>query len=188
MILFINACVRGESRTRRLAEKLLHQLGDYEEVNLNKTDLQPISEEVLEKRNAYITAGNFNSPIFDYAKQFAAADIIVIAAPYWDFSFPSILRVYLEHIYVTGIVSKYGKDGRPSGLCKAGKLFYVTTAGGPYLPNYSYDYLQHLAKECFGIAETYLIKAEMLDVDGFDVESILCQAEKKIRDIVKEIV
>ena len=34
-ILFVNACVRKESRTRQLAEKLLAKLGgDYEEVRL----------------------------------------------------------------------------------------------------------------------------------------------------------
>ncbi len=31
--------------------------------------------------------------MFLYAKDFAESDIIVIAAPYWDLSFPSILKV-----------------------------------------------------------------------------------------------
>ena len=41
------------------------------------------------------------------------ADTIVIAAPFWDFSFPAALKIYIENIYVTGIVSRYGSDGRP---------------------------------------------------------------------------
>ena len=44
-----------------------------------------------------------------YAKQFAGADTIVIAAPFWDLSFPAILKTYIENIYVTGIVSRYSK-------------------------------------------------------------------------------
>ena len=49
--------------------------------------------------------------MFRYARQFAAADKIVIAAPLWDLSFPAQLKVYLENIYVTGIVTKYSDAG-----------------------------------------------------------------------------
>lgn len=180
MILFINACAREESRTERLASKLLEKLGSYEETDLYAADLHPLTEERLAARTALIAAENYDDPMFDFAKKFASADTIVIAAPYWDLSFPSILKVYLENIYVTGIVSRYGSDGRPVGLCKATKLYYVTTAGGPYNPDYSYNYLREMAVNCFGIPETELIKAEMLDVDGFDCWKILKEAEEKI--------
>ncbi len=180
MVLFVNACVRRESRTKRLAEKLLGRLGNYEEINLNRADFAALTGESLEKREQYIAKRDFDHPMFDAAKQFASADDIVIAAPYWDAAFPAVLKIYLENIYVTGIVSQYGSDGRPEGLCKAGRLYYVTTAGGPYVPDFSYTYLSRLAKECFGIGETYLIKAEMLDVEGFVPETILAQAEAEI--------
>lgn len=88
--------------------------------------------------------------MFRYAKQFAYADTIIIAAPYWDLSFPSMLKVYIENIYVTGIVSKYGKDGVPIGLCKASELTYVTTAGGPYNPDFSYGYIREMSTAFWG--------------------------------------
>ena len=56
-----------------------------------------------------------------------------------------------------------------------GKLWYVTTAGGPYLPDFSYQYLHTLAAEYFGIPETELICAEMLDVEGFDADNLVAQ-------------
>lgn len=180
MILWINACVREESRTKRLAEHLLGQLGDYEEVNLSRLDLQPLNEKTLAERTAYIAEQDYDQPMFLQAKKFAAADTIVIAAPYWDLSFPALLKTYLENIYVTGLVSRYSADGRPEGLCRAKNLYYVTTAGGPYVPDYSYDYISRMAKDFFGIGETHLIAAEMLDVVGFDPETILREAEKKI--------
>lgn len=111
---------------------------------------------------------DYSSPIFKYAKQFAAADTIVIAAPFWDLSFPADLKTYIENIYVTGIVSRYGIDGKPVGMCKAEQLYYVTTAGGPYLPDYSFGYIRDLAVQ-------HLIKAEMLDVEGFSAENIIRQ-------------
>lgn len=181
MTLYINACVRENSRTNRLAKALLDQIGDYEELKLEAMNLMPLDNKRLQKRTALIEAGDFSDEMFTLSKQFAAADEIVIAAPYWDGSFPAILKTYIENIYVTGIVSRYGSDGRPEGLCRAKKLYYVTTAGGPYVPDYSYDHLKALAVGALGIKETELIFAQMLDIEGFDSESILSEAISRIK-------
>ena len=178
MTLFINCCPRDNSRTERLAKKLLEKLGEYDEVNPEKEGLVPMSKERLEYRTQLLQKGDLSDDIFKYAKQFAAADTIVIAAPFWDLSFPSVLKIYIENIYVTGIVSKYNSDGTPKGLCKAKKLYYVTTAGGPYDGRFSFDYLKELAESFFGIGETVLIKAEMLDIIGNDAEKILAERMK----------
>lgn len=177
MILYINSCVRNESRTNKIAKALLAKLGGtYEELNLEKEGLVPLSKETLEERTKFIDKKDYSSPVFKHAKQFAKADTIVIAAPYWDLSFPAELKIYIENIYITGIVSRYGADGNPIGMCKAQKLFYVTTAGGPYVPDYSFGYIKELATRYMGIKEAVLIKAEMLDVDGFSAEELVQQA------------
>ena len=138
-------------------------------------ELQSLSEERLNRRTGLIEQADYTDAMFDPARQFRQADEIVVAAPYWDLSFPAILKLYLENIYVTGLVSEYTEAGRPHGLCRAGKLWYVTTAGGPYLPDFSYGYLQTLATEYFGIPETELICAEMLDVEGYDADNLVAQ-------------
>ena len=174
MTLYINCCVREESRTDRLARAVLKMLGgDITELNLYRENLKPLDRDTLNKRTALIERGDYSDPMFDYAKQFASADTIVIAAPYWDLSFPATLKIYIENIYVTGIVSEYDENGMPVGLCKAKELYYVTTAGGPYDPTYSYGYIESLAKNFFGIPTTHLVKAEMLDIVGNDAEEIL---------------
>lgn len=176
MILYINSCVRDESRTNRIAQALLQKLGgEYEELKLDEEELTPLSKTALEQRTELINKGDYSSPMFRYAKQFAEADTIVIAAPFWDLSFPAALKTYIENIYVTGIVSRYGSDGKTVGMCRAEKLYYVTTAGGPYVPDYSFGYIKDLAVNYLGIKEAILIKAEMLDVDGFSAESIVRQ-------------
>ena len=174
MILYVNACVRGESRTDRIARVLLGRLGGkQEEVRLSEDTPEPLSAKRLARRTALIERGDYADPMFRYARQFQRADTIVIAAPYWDLSFPAVLRTYLENVYVTGLVSEYTPEGIPHGLCRARKLWYVTTAGGPYVPDFSYDYIRALATRCFGIPETELVMAEMLDVEGFDAETIV---------------
>lgn len=179
MILYVNACVRTESRTDRLARALLKKLGDFEEVRLTDLELKPLNEERLNYREAQIEKQNYNDGIFELPKQFAKADIIVVSAPYWDCQFPAVLKTYLENIYAIGIVSKYDEKGCPQGLCKAGKLYYVTTAGGKYDPGFSYDYIDRLVK-IFGVKETELIYAEYLDIEGNDAEEILSEAISNI--------
>ena len=184
MILYINCCVRNESRTNRLAKAVLEKMGDVTELFLPEEDIHPLSEKTLEKRTQLLSAGALDDPMFRYAKQFAQADKIVISAPFWDGSFPSILKVYIENIYAVGIVSRYGEDGVPIGMCKADELIYVTTAGGPYLPDFSYGYIKALAESCFGIKKTTLIKAEMLDIVGMDAEAILSDAIDNIENLM----
>lgn len=175
-LLYINACVRKESRTDKIARALIKKTGEgyeVEELKLSGLNLTPLNEERLNKRYSLIASQSFDDPEFLLANQLARADIIVISAPYWDGSFPSLLKLYIENIYITGIVSKYSEQGIPVGLCKGKMLYYVTTAGGPYNSTYSYDHIRDLAINCLGIKETKLIKAEMLDVIGFDADKIV---------------
>lgn len=105
----------------------------------------------------------------------------MIAAPYWDLSFPSLLKVYLEQICIVGLTFQYTPEGIPEGLCKARRIIYVTTAGGPIYQNMGYDYVKALADTFFGIPETVCFSAQNLDVIGADVEGILQKAEAEIR-------
>ena len=107
-ILFINACVRENSRTLVLAKNILSTMpGEMIEVNLNQENIVPLNRELLEKREKLISGGDHSDTMFCYAKQFAQADEIVIAAPFWDLSFPAILKTYIEQITVSGITFEY---------------------------------------------------------------------------------
>ena len=180
MTLYINCCVRSDSRTDRLARAVLAKMGEYTELYLPAEDIKPLSEEMLEKRTSLLAAGKLDDPMFRYAHQFAEADKIVISAPFWDGSFPSLLKVYIENIYAVGIVSRYSENGTPVGMCRAEELIYVTTAGGPYFPEFSFGYIKTVAETCFGIKSTRLVKAEMLDIDGMDAEKILLDAMNSV--------
>ena len=175
MILYINACVRTESRTKRIAEKLLEKLGEEAtEVRLAEVKFPETNEEFLRERDGCIAKNNYDNPYFDLAKQFAAADTIVIAAPYWDLSFPAVLKQYIEHINVLGITFEYSQEGTPIGLCKAQKLYYVMTAGGTYVPEeFGFGYIKALAQNFYGIKDVELIKAVGLDIQGNDAEEII---------------
>ena len=187
-LLLINACVRKASRTRILADALLRRLDRpdqaVEEVSLNGIRFPAVDEAFLGERDRLIAAGNFASPAFALARQFAAADTVVIAAPYWDLSFPAALKQYFEQINVLGITFRYTPEGFPAGLCRAGRLYYVTTAGGSYVPeDFGFGYVKALAQDFYGIPEVRLVKAVGLDLDGADPAAIMQAAEAAVAEM-----
>ncbi len=168
--LFINACIRPESRTLKLAKELLSKLEKEtgipaEILNLEDADLKPLSNADIVKRDNALETGDFSDSFFRYAKQFAGADTMVMAAPYWDLSFPALVKLYFEAISVNGITFRYTPEGYPQGLCKAKKFYYVTTSGG-YIGEYDFgfQYAKSLVQLLYGIPEAECIKAEGLDI------------------------
>ena len=187
-LLFINACVRGEkSRSLKLARRFLdrwqqaHPDGVITEVDLCKDRPVPQYPEVLAERDALWEAGKLDHPMFDLAHQFANADRIVMAAPFWELSFPAILKIYLERITVTNITFGYNEQGANVGLCKAGKLLLITTRGGNFsLPETAWMEMgaRQLEALCamYGIPSFQCLAAEGLDDIRNDKEAILAEA------------
>ena len=182
MILFINACVRKGSRTKKLANGVLSHLNEqYEEVRLEDIAFPVVNEEFLYSRDKLIGEGRFDDPSFALARQFADADEIVIAAPFWDLSFPASLKQYFEQINVVGVTFVYTEEGFPKGLCRAKELNYVTTAGGSYVPEeFGFGYVKALAQGFYGIPEARLVQAVGLDLMGADPERILAEAMERV--------
>ena len=186
MVLLINACARPQSRTLTLATKAAQTISDnFEILNLFEEDLKPLDYNELSKREEFIEKSDFSDNVFRFAKHFREADEIVIAAPYWDLSFPAILKCYIEAICVNGLTFRYNEKGIPEGLCKAKRLIYITTAGG-FIPehNYGYDYVRQLCADFFGIKNTVCIKAEGLDIQGANVEGIMKSAENETERVL----
>ena len=186
MNLFINACVRKQSRTRILADCLLSKLeGETEEIRLTDLSFPVVDEAFLQERDRLIASGRLDDPLFSLARQFSEADVIVIAAPYWDLSFPAALKQYFELINVLGITFMYTPDGYPKGLCRAEKIYYITTAGGMFVPyEFGFGYVKALAENFYGIGDVELIKAGGLDIDGADPEKIIQEAIGSINELV----
>ena len=132
-LLIVDACPRGEglSRTLKLLDAFLQGYqGERQLLRLAGCSLIPYDGAMVERREALIQAGRTQEPMFDLARQFAQADQILVAAPYWDLSFPSALKVYIEHIFARTITFMYDDSG-PVGLCRARRMGLLTTAGSP---------------------------------------------------------
>ena len=102
--MFVNACVREDSRTKHLADCLLAILhAPVTELRLADHKFPAVDEAFLDRRDALKEKRDFSDPMFALARQFAGADEIVIAAPFWDLSFPALLKQYFEQIKATGL-------------------------------------------------------------------------------------
>ena len=190
-LLFINACVNLKtSRTYRLCKELIELLAksdnfDIDELVLEKQNIQALTSETLNKRFDLLAKGDLSNELFQYAHQFSKADCIVIAAPYWDCGFPGILKNYIEAISVRGIVSLYEGVGRPTGLCKAEQMYYVTTRGGNIGDEKDLGFAA-MTGLCnfFGIKKITCISAEGFDIPTNDFEAIL---KKAIEDLPSKL-
>jgi FMN-dependent NADH-azoreductase len=127
-LVVIDACIReGESRTRRIAEPIIRRLESRYEVtffHLTEMSMEPLTPKTYADR----AAGIIPEWAVKAAKTVAEADRIVIAAPFWDMSFPAVLKTFIEHISLFDIT--FTDNGRSCvGLCKCEKVMYITTRG-----------------------------------------------------------
>ena len=137
-LLIVYCCIsqRGEaSRTRRLlrayVESFCRSHPDVETETVTPEtllSLQPFDPAMLDERDALASVQAWDAPVYDLARQFRAADAVVVAAPFWDLSFPAALRTYIEYISANGLTYHYEPNGC-HGDCRAQQLVYLTTGG-----------------------------------------------------------
>ena len=185
MLLFVNACLRNESRTERLARAWLRRrdyTGDVVELALAKIDVTPLDAGgpcPIDDYSKAVATANYDHPMFEFAKQFSRADEILVAAPVWNYALPAKLRDYLELVCSQGVTFDLGDPGEYTGLCKARRLTLVITAGGcapEPQDDHAFGYIRTLANRFWHIPQVDLVAGWGLDADGADVDAILANA------------
>lgn len=191
-VLYVDCCIRREqSRTKRLADAFLSALPSdcrVEHLDLMAEDLSYFKESYFAQREQLLAAGERDHPRFRYAHQFAEADLIVMAAPFWDLAFPALLKVYIEQVSVDGITFGSTEAGL-RGLCRASHLVFLTTRGGFYTGDAMEMGGRYLAAlhTFFGIGAYTCIAADGMDVAGFDAEASLAAAMQKAKALAAEL-
>ncbi|WP_404461455.1 FMN-dependent NADH-azoreductase [Sutcliffiella horikoshii] len=71
------------------------------------------------------------SRLSELTEQFIGADKYVFVTPLWNFSFPPVMKAYLDSVAVAGKTFKYTAEG-PVGLLTDKKAIHIQARGGIY--------------------------------------------------------
>ena len=181
--LFINGCVREEqSRTLKIAKTYIDTLKENCEFELIERNLCKENISFLSNENFNAETGQLNlTNKTALAIEFASADEIIIAAPFWEFLFPAIVSCYIEMVSEVGITFKYGDQGSV-GLCKANSMTYIYSSGDELQDEDKIceKYLQRLSK-LYGIPKFSVISAQGLDIQTNCADTIVNGVLEKIK-------
>lgn len=180
-LFYIDATMRAESRTRKIAVPLIEELGrryDIETVRLDGASYPAVGSRILSDRDRGMVPEEFAA----MARRLAAADRIVIAAPFWDMSFPAALKLFIENMSLFNIT--FGSNDKECfGLCRCSKVLYITTRGmdistGDPLEQAT-PYIRALG-HLWGLGQLYVVAASNLDY------STPAEIRKKIAAAIEE--
>lgn len=110
-----------------------------------------------------------------------AADVLVMAAPMYNFTIPSTLKAWLDHVLRAGITFKYTPTG-PQGLLQGKRAIVLTARGGIHAgagSDHQEPYLRQ-AMAFIGIHDVDFIHAEGLNMSGDFHEKGVNQAKARL--------
>lgn len=179
-VLRLDSSARGDqSTTRALSDRLIARLRDTEGP-LDVTERNVA--EGLPFVDADWVGANFTDPddrspaqkdalaLSDtLIAELKAADIVVVAAPIYNFGIPAALKAWIDLIARARVTFRYTEDG-PVGLLEGKKAYIVAASGGTPIGSeidFATPYLKHVLG-FVGIHDVTLVGAErqMADPDA----------------------
>src|SRR3979411_2911288 len=96
--------------------------------------------------------------------ELAAADVLVLAVPMYNFGLPSSLKAWIDHIVRPGRTFSYSEKG-PEGLLKGKKAVVVVARGGAYSegPAQQLDFQESYLRAVLGfigITNVHVVRVE----------------------------
>ena len=173
-VLHINSSVRSNgSLSRQLSGELVARLAAQGhaivERDLAAQPVPHLTEAMMgafftpaEQRGEQATADiRISDTLVD---ELLAADILVLAAPMYNFSVPSTVKAWIDHVARAGRTFQYTATG-PVGLATGKKAYIVTASGGVYSegPGAGYDFLSTYLRAALGfigITDITFVQAE----------------------------
>lgn len=114
-----------------------------------------------------------------------AADILVLGLPMYNFSLPSMLKAWVDHIARAGVTFKYTENGSV-GLLEGKKVYLVAAMGGVHetgATDFLRPYMQHILA-FVGLSDVEFITADGLNMGAECREKGLADARSQIANVV----
>ena len=113
-----------------------------------------------------------------------AADVLVLAAPMYNFAIPSTLKSWLDHVLRAGVTFKYTETG-PQGMLTGKRAYVLTARGGIYVGS-ALDHQEPYLRQALGfigIHEVSFIHAEGLNMGEGFAQKGLAQAQARVAEV-----
>ncbi len=189
-VLLLTSSVFGEkSKSRQVALELLdawrrsHPGARVIERNLDAQTMPHLSGEALMHPTKLADR---------LIEEVEASDVLIVAAPMYNFSIPSTLKAWIDHIARAGRTFRYTESGA-QGLLKGKKVFVVVSRGGIYdgvlsgqMMDFQKPYLRAMLG-FLGLTDVTFIHAEGQNVSAEAAADGLARARNSIADAVPQI-
>ena len=116
--------------------------------------------------------------------ELAAADILVIASPMYNFGMSSTLKAWFDHVARAGLTFRYTSEG-PEGLMKGKKVVVIESRGGFYSegPAAAMDVQEshiRILLGFMGMDEVTFVRAEKLAFGPEAAEAAIAEASEAL--------
>lgn len=124
-------------------------------------------------------------------RQFLAADVIVVGAPFYNFSIPSQLKAWIDRIAQAGRTFRYTEQG-PQGLAGGKTVIVASTRGGLYSTSErgrAMDHQESYLQTVFGflgITDLRVVRAEGLAMGDRARAQAIAAATTSIKALATE--
>jgi FMN-dependent NADH-azoreductase len=201
-LLFVASSVFGiNSKSRQIADEFLaawrlshpgvsvvvRDLGADPAPHVAGEHLAALMTRVDERSDAEQTLARVSDALIE---EIEAADTIVITAPMYNFTIPSTLKAWIDHITRAGRTFRYTEQG-PEGLLKNKQVFVVTARGGIYSGDSamkSYDFQEPYLRTILGflgLTDITFIHAEGLNISPESANAGMARARAAIAEFVQ---
>ena len=196
-ILQINSSARREgSFSTRLADRIVARLQDADpQATLTVRDLTATPHPILDEAalGALFTPASQRTPeqaarvALDDAliAEIAAADVVVLGVPMYNFGVPVQLKNWIDAISRAGVTFRYSASG-PEGLLKGKKVYVALTRGGKYRNTPTDTQVPYLSTVLgfLGMTDVHFVYAEGLAMGPDAERGALAAAYAEIEDAV----
>ena len=120
--------------------------------------------------------------------QFLAADVVVIGAPFYNFTIPTQLKAWIDRIAQPGRTFRYTANG-PEGLAKGKTVIVASSRGGMYSTSAAAEAMEHqesylkVVLGFFGITDVRIVRAEGLGMGPDAVAAAFASATKDVQAV-----
>lgn len=127
----------------------------------------------------------------ELVEQFVAADKYVFVNPTWNFSYPPVLKAYIDSICVAGKTFKYVPDKGPVGLLDLKKAVHIQASGSFLSPGSEMESLEmghrHLdiIMKFLGVPSFEAIFVEGMAAASDQAQTIKDKSKHKARELAK---